>query len=615
MLVILNCYLNYPFFYKEPKNLTNIQLSKELPFFSEKSKRPKGPKRLTKHQILQNVLPFYDTVGISRREHAHKYYAETYDVEVIDNTSLDDSLFLAKSSLDNLFRDLLREKWGFKYNLVAIVTLKRWNNAINRYDIETKHIKAKAITVTNQRLTLNSACEELKDRLDIWNGLGSGWIIDKIEHINYDPLAGSSYITLPPGLNHPVKGLINLKNKDHEFFKWCHIRFINPQNKDWDRIKKQDKKIAETLDYRGINFPMKARDYEIVLMYNINVNVFGHENKVFLLCVSKHSNEQVLNVLLISNEEKSHYVFIKDFNRLMYSKTKHKDKKPFCMSCLQNFSTKEILNSHRERCLLINETQAVKYETGIIKFKSFNKQIPIPFKIWADSECLLKRININKGGYTKLYQKHIPNFIGAKLVCIDNKFTLPTKIFTGINSIKEFIEWIFEQQKYCNQIINKHFNKKIKMTIKDENNYQNSQNCWICNEKINKDKDKVRDHCHITGKYRGDAHKKCNSELRTPRKLPIIFHNLEGYDGHLIFRELNNFKDIDIQVIPKTNERYMSIIVNNSIVFLDSLQFCKASLDSLAGNLEDNDFKHLMSEFSKDKLEILKRKDAYPYKW
>ena len=66
--------------------------------------------------------------------------------------------------------------------------------------------------------------------------------------------------------------------------------------------------------------------------------------------------------------------------------------------------------------------------------------------------------------------------------------------------------------------------------------------------------------------------------------MPIIFRNLEGYDGHLIFRELNNFKDIDIQVIPKTNERYMNIIVNISIVFLDSLQFCKASLDTLAGN-------------------------------
>ena len=101
--------------------------------------------------------------------------------------------------------------------------------------------------------------------------------------------------------------------------------------------------------------------------------------------------------------------------------------------------------------------------------------------------------------------------------------------------------------------------------------------------------------------------------MRISRKLPIIFHNLEGYDGHLIFRELNNFKDIDVPVIPKLNERYMSIIVNRNIIFLDSLQFLKASLDSLAGNLQDTDFKHLLSEFPKDKLDLLRKKDAYPY--
>ena len=105
-------------------------------------------------------------------------------------------------------------------------------------------------------------------------------------------------------------------------------------------------------------------------------------------------------------------------------------------------------------------------------------------------------------------------------------------------------------------------------------------------------------------------HKECS---KISRKLPIIFHNLERYDGHIIFTELNKFKDIDIQVIPKSSEKYMSIIINNSIVFLDSLQFCKVSLDSLAGNLEDKDFKHLMSKFSSDKLEILRKKDAHPY--
>ena len=135
---------------------------------------------------------------------------------------------------------------------------------------------------------------------------------------------------LPSKSNNSMKALVNFKNEDDECFNWCHVRFINPQNKNSERIKKEDKKIASTLDYQGINFPMKVGDYEIVEeKFNINVNVFGYENKVFPLYVSNKSNEQVLNVLLIRNGEKSHYVFIKDFNRLMYSKAEHKEKNPF----------------------------------------------------------------------------------------------------------------------------------------------------------------------------------------------------------------------------------------------------------------------------------------------
>ena len=195
-----------PFFHEEP--LINIELSKELPFFQLKRKnRPKKRyKRLTKRQILENILPYYDSVGISLREHAHQHAAETYDVEITGRISIDGSLFLAKRSINDLFKDLLREKRGFKYNLLTEITLKRWNNATNSYDIITHHIKTNAITVTNQRFNLNSAYEELKHRLDIWTGEGSGWIICKIEDINidianYDSLAGSSYITLPPELN------------------------------------------------------------------------------------------------------------------------------------------------------------------------------------------------------------------------------------------------------------------------------------------------------------------------------------------------------------------------------------------------------------------------------
>ena len=104
------------------------------------------------------------------------------------------------------------------------ITLKRWNNAINRYDIETIYIISEAITVINQRFNLNTSSEKLKHVLDIWTGQGSGWLVDKIEDIhikisNYEPLAGSSYMSLPSELNNSMKGLINFKNEDDECFK------------------------------------------------------------------------------------------------------------------------------------------------------------------------------------------------------------------------------------------------------------------------------------------------------------------------------------------------------------------------------------------------------------
>ena len=103
-------------------------------------------------------------------------------------------------------------------------------------------------------------------------------------------------------------------------------------------------------------------------------------------------------------------------------------------------------------------------------------------------------------------------------------------------------------------------------------------------------------------------------KFKTSKKTTNYFHNLQGYDGHLIFKELNNLNG-NIEAISKVIHKYVSIIVNRHITFIDSLQFYNCSLNTLASNLKDEDFKHLNSEFGYDKLEILKRKDAYPYEW
>ena len=170
-----------------------------------------------------------------------------------------------------------------------------------------------------------------------------------------------------------MKGLINLKNKDRKSVM-CHVRLINPTNSHPERINKQDKKIAANLNYSDIVFPLDFNDYEKTEdRFQIQINVFGYENKAYPLYTSKISDDQRFNLLLITEKTKSHYVFIKYLNRLMFSRTKHKDKKHHCMSCLQSFTTEEILSNHKKQCLLISGCQAVKYESGIIKFINHNK--------------------------------------------------------------------------------------------------------------------------------------------------------------------------------------------------------------------------------------------------
>lgn len=161
---------------------------------------------------------------------------------------------------------------------------------------------------------------------------------------------GHPDIQLPKELQNNMKGLINLKNQDNECLRWPHIRHLNPQNKDPQRIKKSDKQNIERLDYTGIEFPVNVKQYDKIEKQNqISINVFGYEDKQpFPIYVSKEKFKDQMNLLLITENENKHYVLIKDFNRFMYNQTKHKERKHFCMYCLQCFSSARVLNNHKE---------------------------------------------------------------------------------------------------------------------------------------------------------------------------------------------------------------------------------------------------------------------------
>ena len=133
---------------------------------------------------------------------------------------------------------------------------------------------------------------------------------------------------LPVELKSPRKQLINIKNKDQKCFLWCHVRHINPSKEHSKRILKNDKEIAEKVDYDGIQFPLQEKDFNKIEMKNdVYINVFGYKNGlVFPIYVSDQKFEDSIDLLLLIDDDKSHYVYIKDFDRFMFHKTKHKNK-------------------------------------------------------------------------------------------------------------------------------------------------------------------------------------------------------------------------------------------------------------------------------------------------
>ena len=110
----------------------------------------------------------------------------------------------------------------------------------------------------------------------------------------------------------------------------------------------------------------------------------------------------------------------------------------------------------------------------------------------------------------KKYQDHIPCSLAYKVVCIDDKFTKTIVVHRSENAAYEFIKAILQEHKYCKKIRNKHFNKNVIMNEEEEHLFQQSNICWICKKLFDNDEGKVRDHCHVTGKFRGAAHWSCN---------------------------------------------------------------------------------------------------------
>ena len=303
--------------------------------------------------------------------------------------------------------------------------------------------------------------------------------------------------------------------------------------------------------------------------------------------------------------KKSHYTWIKNINRLLYDQSKHKDRKYFCERCLHCYSREDLLVAHKPECRGIGK-RAISIEMPTkgskIIFQNWCKQISVPYVIYADFEALTTKIDVPTKSNTQKTELHKACGFSYIVVRCDGK-TEPPVVYRGPDSVEKFlIELQKEEEKI--QIILKN-PVKIQMDLESRQKHNWATNCHVCDKPLFGDS--VRDHCHITGKYRGAAHNECNLKLRLAMDIPIIFHNLRGYDSHLIMQAISKVGG-DINCIPNNMEKYISFSLGK-LRFIDSMQFLHESLDKLVAASKEF---HITEEYEPNQ-KLLLRKGVYPY--
>ena len=438
-----------------------------------------------------------------------------------------------------------------------------------------------------------------------------------------------------------------MKNEDDKCFMWCVLRALNPKDNHPENIDKDLKSKVETLNMEGITYPVDFKDIKRFEKQNpdISISVLGYskDERVYPLRISEYTkskkeDERKHNIvlLLIKNGDNSHYCYVKNLSALLTSQiNKHKGKFYFCLNCLNGFDDPEKLDKHKEYC---SEQESIKINmpppNTFLSFKNFLYSEKAPFAIYADFECIVKPIDSCKPdpekSYTKKYQKHKPvSFV--YYIKSFNESVYKSRLRSYVREKEEdpdvidvFINKLEKDVKKISEL----GNKKMIITEEEEEQFKQASNCWICGKKLNLE-DRVRDHCHYTGKYRGAAHNICNLKYSKPNNISVFFHNLTGYDSHLFIKKLG-VTEGNIDCIPNNEENYISfsktIITGEyknkrgetknkyfKIVFKDTMKFMATSVEALVNNLSKDDFKNLEKFFTPEQTKLLKQKGFFPY--
>ena len=531
---------------------------------------------------------------------------------------------------------------------------------------------------------LADAHAQLDKHVDKFTNNGSGWTLESVMSLSvniakYAPLKGSSYIDLPKYLK-DKKAIINVKNEDNKCLKWALLSALHPAKDNPHRVNKYMQ--FKELRFTGVDFPVPLSQMpKVERLNNLAINVFGYSQQAGIhpLYLTKDLTRDPINLLLITKVEdgktNSHYCWIKDFNRLCHDQTLYEHRKFFCLRCISPHCSERTLQDHLVYCRGVDAAPCHAVfpqasEDGLpptIQFKNIQHLMKAPYVIYADTESIIKLTDNpgpNTDTNTTQTSEHIPCSFAYTVVRSDGR-VMSEKLYRGEDAMDVFfeklegdLEWIRDDLKNERTLDNN--------TVPwDQHNAADT--CWICGGPFQSysrgDKGgmwKVLDHDHLTGRYRGAAHSKCNLLLKimpyhTP--VPILFHNLKNYDAHHLISAIGRTEEKKTAVTDKNGEPIMhkdrdgkdtnkpvtvtdggiSGIVQNmeklisfswgQFRFVDSYAFLSSSLDRLVQNTPKTDLRITRQPYSclglrgperelmNKKFDLVTRKGVYPYEY
>ncbi|KAM0726697.1 hypothetical protein ACS0PU_007881 [Formica fusca] len=507
----------------------------------------------------------------------------------------------------------------------------------------------KSINTRNYELFRTSDLREWYERrvveptlasLEEFQERDSGWDLSRILDLNvninkYNPMRAGCHIKLPRQII-MKRAVINVQSKDNACFAWAVVAALYPAE---DHVYRESSypHYTTVLNLQDIELPVTVNQIKKFELHNdisINVYCIEKENNVVPIRLSEQKKDRHVNLLYVQDsQDVGHFAWIKNLSRLVSSQlSKRNGQKYICDRCLHYFGSDDKLQSHTVDCREMNEC-AIRLpgdKDKWLSFNNYNRKERLPFVVYADLECVLRKTDGDPMTSTYTFQHHQVFSVAYYVHCSYDESLSAYHFRRSTDCVSWFVEKLKNLAQRVKTILTTNV-PMVNLTRDEREKFHSATHCHICEKPFEQDDTRVRDHCHLTGRYRGPAHSNCNLNYKDSFCIPIIFHNLSGYDSHFIIEEIATAFEGSINVLPITKEKYISFTKHVKdtaersdwrsdikLRFIDSYKFLSTSLEKLASFLNNDKLQILKSKFQDlltEEFNLLTRKGVFPYEY